>query len=215
MLLLGHSMSERHKLPCPIWHRVGSLEGVGVPERSRKCASWYRHTSSGLRSHSFEVSGAKYLHRLSEATGAQCSRGERGTVIPLLTSAPARTTHTSERGALGFGPVFPVQRGPYGPTVCLSHWGGPAQAHLTHWQPRGLRAGHTPPIAGVHVLLDGKATWPATRLSMLGAYHGALQRVVGGKGKGKVLGRSPNSSVSVIPTCPSQHPFQLAGSPTP
>ena len=29
----------------------------------------------------------------------------------------------------------------------------------------------------------------------------------GGKGKGKVLGRSPNSSVSVIPTCPkAQHP---------
>ena len=27
-----------------------------------------------------------------------------------------------------------------------------------------------------------------------------------GKGKGKVLGRSPNSSVSVIPTCPkAQH----------
>ena len=37
----------------------------------------------------------------------------------------------------------------------------------------------------------------------------------GGKGKGKLLGRSPNSSVSVIPTCPSQHPFRLAGSPTP
>ena len=36
-----------------------------------------------------------------------------------------------------------------------------------------------------------------------------------GKGKGKLLGRSPNSSVSVIPTCPSQHPFRLAGSPTP
>ena len=36
-----------------------------------------------------------------------------------------------------------------------------------------------------------------------------------GKGKGKVLGRSPNSSVSVIPTCPSQHPFRLAGSQTP
>ena len=34
-------------------------------------------------------------------------------------------------------------------------------------------------------------------------------------GKGKVLGRSPNSSVSVIPTCPSQHPFRLAGSQTP
>ena len=28
----------------------------------------------------------------------------------------------------------------------------------------------------------------------------------GGKGKGKVLGRSPNSNVSVIPTCPkAQH----------
>ena len=27
---------------------------------------------------------------------------------------------------------------------------------------------------------------------------------------GKVLRRSPNSSVSVIPTCPSQHPFRLA-----
>ena len=38
---------------------------------------------------------------------------------------------------------------------------------------------------------------------------------VRGKGKGKVLGRSPNSSVSVIPTCPSQHPFRLAGSQTP
>ena len=37
----------------------------------------------------------------------------------------------------------------------------------------------------------------------------------GGKGKGKVLGRSPNSSVTVIPTCPSQHPFRLAGSQTP
>ena len=36
-----------------------------------------------------------------------------------------------------------------------------------------------------------------------------------GKGKGKVLGRSPNSSVTVIPTCPSQHPFRLAGSQTP
>ena len=36
-----------------------------------------------------------------------------------------------------------------------------------------------------------------------------------GKGKGKLLGRSPNSSVSVIPTCPSQHPFRLAGSQTP
>ena len=36
-----------------------------------------------------------------------------------------------------------------------------------------------------------------------------------GKGKGKVLGRAPNSSVSVIPTCPSQHPFRLAGSQTP
>ena len=35
-----------------------------------------------------------------------------------------------------------------------------------------------------------------------------------GKGKGKVLGRSPNSSVTVIPTCPSQHPFRLAGSQT-
>ena len=38
---------------------------------------------------------------------------------------------------------------------------------------------------------------------------------VEGKGKGKLLGRSPNSSVSVIPTCPSQHPFRLVGSPTP
>ena len=29
-----------------------------------------------------------------------------------------------------------------------------------------------------------------------------------GKGKGKVLGRSPNSSVSLIPTCPkAQHPI--------
>ena len=36
-----------------------------------------------------------------------------------------------------------------------------------------------------------------------------------GKGKGKVLGRSPNSSVTVIPSCPSQHPFRLAGSQTP
>ena len=36
-----------------------------------------------------------------------------------------------------------------------------------------------------------------------------------GKGKGKVLGRTPNSSVTVIPTCPSQHPFRLAGSQTP
>ena len=36
-----------------------------------------------------------------------------------------------------------------------------------------------------------------------------------GKGKGKVLRRSPNSSVTVIPTCPSQHPFRLAGSQTP
>ena len=36
-----------------------------------------------------------------------------------------------------------------------------------------------------------------------------------GKGKGKVLGRSPNSSVTVIHTCPSQHPFRLAGSQTP
>ena len=35
------------------------------------------------------------------------------------------------------------------------------------------------------------------------------------KGKGKVLGRSPNSSVTVIPTCPSQRPFRLAGSQTP
>ena len=35
-----------------------------------------------------------------------------------------------------------------------------------------------------------------------------------GKGKGKVLGRTPNSSVTVIPTCPSQHPFRLAGSQT-
>ena len=39
--------------------------------------------------------------------------------------------------------------------------------------------------------------------------------VIGGKGKGKVLGRAPNSSVSVIPTCPSEHPFRLAGSQTP
>ena len=36
-----------------------------------------------------------------------------------------------------------------------------------------------------------------------------------GKGKGKVPGRSPNSSVTVIPTCPSQHHFRLAGSQTP
>ena len=36
-----------------------------------------------------------------------------------------------------------------------------------------------------------------------------------GKGKGKVLGRSSNSSVSVIPTCPSKHPFRLTGSQTP
>ena len=36
-----------------------------------------------------------------------------------------------------------------------------------------------------------------------------------GKGKGKVLGRSPHSSVTVIPTCPSQQPFRLAGSQTP
>ena len=36
-----------------------------------------------------------------------------------------------------------------------------------------------------------------------------------GKGKGKLLGRTPNSSVPLIPTCPSQHPFRLAGSQTP
>ena len=39
--------------------------------------------------------------------------------------------------------------------------------------------------------------------------------LVPGRGKGKVLGRTPNSSVTVIPTCPSQHPFRLAGSQTP
>ena len=47
------------------------------------------------------------------------------------------------------------------------------------------------------------------------ATAGRLEGMSSGKGKGKLLGRSPNSSVSVIPTCPSQHPFRLPGSPTP
>ena len=45
--------------------------------------------------------------------------------------------------------------------------------------------------------------------------HNIVLALFLGKGKGKVLGRSPNSSVTVIPTCPSQHPFRLAGSQTP
>ena len=35
------------------------------------------------------------------------------------------------------------------------------------------------------------------------------------KVKVKCSGALPNSSVTVIPTCPSQHPFRLAGSQTP
>ena len=47
--------------------------------------------------------------------------------------------------------------------------------------------------AGTAVGEAGEARWDTIE----------LQR---GKGKGKVLGRSPNSSVSVIPTCPkAQH----------
>ena len=41
--------------------------------------------------------------------------------------------------------------------------------------------------------------------------HGDMGGEGKGKGKGKLLGRSPNSSVSVIPTCPSQHPFRPRG----
>ena len=48
--------------------------------------------------------------------------------------------------------------------------------------PSGRRAGHTPHSAGTHVLLDGEATWPGTRLSVLCAYPSALQGVVRGGG---------------------------------
>ena len=54
---------------------------------------------------------------------------------------------------------------------------------------------------------------PCTRMTLMELMECIYQ--LKGKGKGKLLGRSPNSSVSVIPTCPSQHPFRLAGSPTP
>ena len=54
--------------------------------------------------------------------------------------------------------------------------------------------------------------WPH---AIAAPHERGFRGLVEGKGKGKVLGRSPNSSVSVIPTCPSQHPFRLAGSQTP
>ena len=70
--------------------------------------------------------------------------------------------------ALGFGLSFPVRRGPYGPTDCL--YGEARLRRTSHTQqPRGWRAGHTPPSAVVHVLLDVEATRPAIRLSVLGA----------------------------------------------
>ena len=40
----------------------------------------------------------------------------------------------------------PFKEGLMGPRFA-SHWGSQAQAHLTHWQPSSLRAGHTPPSA--------------------------------------------------------------------
>ena len=59
-------------------------------------------------------------------------------------------------GALGFGLSFPHRRGPYGPTGCP--YGEAGRRHTSHTpQPRGRRAGHTPPSAVVHVLLDIKA----------------------------------------------------------
>ena len=58
--------------------------------------------------------------------------------------------------------------------------------------------------------------WGPTSMTARSEAGADRQMKVGkGKGKGKVLGRAPNSSVSVIPTCPSQHPFRLAGSQTP
>ena len=62
------------------------------------------------------------------------------------------------------------------------------------WRPMSAYGGLWGPL-GVY----GDLLWP------MGAY-GHLWGPMG-KGKGKVLGRSPNSSVSVIPTCPkAQHP---------
>ena len=73
----------------------------------------------------------------------------------------------------------PKRRGPYGPTDCHSGEAWLRCTSLTR-QPCGLRAGRTPPSAGVHMLLDIKAIQPAMRLSMLGAIPWCIAR--GGAG---------------------------------
>ena len=65
--------------------------------------------------------------------------------------------------ALGFGLLFPVQRGAYGPTDCLYGEARLRRTSLTRL-PCGLWAGHTPSDGYVHVLLDVEATQPAIRL---------------------------------------------------
>ena len=61
--------------------------------------------------------------------------------------------------ALGFGPIFPVRRGPCGATDCLS--GDARQRRTPHPRlPSGRRAGHTPPSAVSIVLGCGVGAMP-------------------------------------------------------
>ena len=67
--------------------------------------------------------------------------------------------------------------------------------------------GQRPPNAGARSLRPAIARGSDGRGTATDGRSEGHRRRREGKGKGKVLGRSPNSSVSVIPTCPkAQHP---------
>ena len=79
------------------------------------------------------------------------------------------------------------------------------------------------PLFSVLSLASGVADLPCLLLfqtsksyaGMFGCMLVLAYTFLGVKVKVKCTGALPNSSVTVIPTCPSQHPFWLAGSHTP
>ena len=84
--------------------------------------------------------------------------------LELASDAPPSQV---DRGALGFGLIFPCpKRALWAHRLPL--WGSRARCTSHTPQPRGCRAGHTPPSAVVHLLRVVKAMRPAMWLFVLG-----------------------------------------------
>ena len=165
--------------------RAGVLRGAAAVLPGLAAPRTTRHTPVGVEASTSAAAARASLGGARGLTPRRRHRTEPSWVIPtpMAPRSPRRRRPTLRPGAPGAGARRPRAAGRLPRLGGLG--GGPG--------PRGAPAGGRP--------------WRSARPPSQWR-RGDRQRV---KGKGKVLGRSPNSSVSVIPTCPSQHPFRLAG----